>query len=33
MSSEDLSNPTPQPSTARRRLLRGVLAGAAVLPV
>ena len=33
MSSEDLSNPSSQPSTARRRLLRGVMAGAAVLPV
>lgn len=33
MSSEDLTNQSPQPSTARRRLLRGVVAGAAVLPV
>ena len=33
MSSEDLSNQSPLPSTARRRLLRGVMAGAAVLPV
>lgn len=33
MSTEDLSTPPTQPSTARRRLLRGVMAGAAVLPV
>lgn len=33
MPSEDLSNQSPLPSTARRRLLRGVVAGATVLPV
>lgn len=33
MSPEDQSNTAPLPSTARRRLLRGVVAGAAVLPV
>ena len=33
MSPEDQSNTAPLPSSARRRLLRGVVAGAAVLPV
>lgn len=33
MSPEDQSNTAPLPSSARRRLLRGVMAGAAVLPV